>query len=308
MKMKIFLVVFLLFITFIAQASPIEIAITIDDLPKHMDLPPDTTRLDVAKKMLSSLKKHSLYNVYGFINAGNIKNDANHYDVLKIWVDSGQLLGNHTYDHVNFNTVNSQQFIRQIKMNESYLSTLMQNKDYRYFRYPYLYEGNTQEKRDAVREYLFTNHYKVAQVTMDFEDYLWNNAYIRCVKKKNNKSIEWLKESYIEQALKSIEVAHIQSNLIFKRDIKQVLLLHIGVFDALMLDDLLTTFERHQIKFISLPEALQDKAYQINPNIVSKNTGGFLDQMMLAKKIQPPNFVKNFIANIPEKKIDNLCR
>jgi len=57
-----------------------------------------------------------------------------------------------------------------------------------------------------------------------------------------------------------------------------------------MLDDLLTTFKRHQIKLISLPEALQDKTYQINPNIVSKNTGDFLDQMMLAKKIEPPDF------------------
>jgi len=56
--MKNFLLIFLLFITFTAQASPIEIAITVDDLPKHMDLPPNTTRLDVAKKMLSSLKKH----------------------------------------------------------------------------------------------------------------------------------------------------------------------------------------------------------------------------------------------------------
>ena len=188
-KMKIFLVIFLLFITFTAQASPIELAITVDDLPKHMDLPSDTTRLDVAKKMLSSLKKHSLYNVYGFINAGNIKNNANRYDVLKIWVDSGQTIGNHTYDHVNFNTGNSQQFIRQIQMNESYLSALMQNKDYRYFRYPYLYEGDTQEKRDTVREYLFTHHYKVAQVTTDFKDYLWNNAYVRCVEKKENQSI-----------------------------------------------------------------------------------------------------------------------
>ena len=114
--MKVFLIVFLLFITFTVQASLIEISITVDDLPKHMDLLPDTTRLDVAKKMLSSFKKHSIYNVYGFINAGNIKNDANRYDVLKIWIDSGQLLGNHTYDHVNFNKINSQQFIRQIQV------------------------------------------------------------------------------------------------------------------------------------------------------------------------------------------------
>lgn len=306
--MKIFLVVFLVFISLTVQASPIEIAITVDDLPRHMDLPPNTTRLDIAKKMLSSLKKHSLYNVYGFINAGNIKNDANRYDVLKIWIDSGQLLGNHTYDHININTFTSQQFIKQIQMNESYLSRLMKSKDYRYFRYPYLYEGNTQKKRDTVREYLFGHDYKIAQVTTDFEDYLWNNAYVRCIKKNDDHSIEWLKKSYIDQALKSINVAHTQSKLIFQRDIKQILLLHIGVFDALMLDDLLTAFERHHIKLISLTEALQDNAYQVNPNMVRKNTGTFLDQMMIAKKIQPPYYIKNFIENIPEKKIANLCR
>lgn len=71
--MKILTIVFLLFITFTAQASPIEVAITVDDLPQHMNLPPDTTRLDVAKKMLSALNKHSMHNVYGFINAGYMK-------------------------------------------------------------------------------------------------------------------------------------------------------------------------------------------------------------------------------------------
>lgn len=306
--MKIFLVVILILISIPALASPIEMAITVDDLPKHMDLPPDTTRLDVAKNMLAALKKHSLYNVYGFINAGRIENDADRYDVLKTWVESGQLLGNHTYDHVNINTVSSQQFIKQIQMNEPYLETLMQNKDYHYFRYPYLYEGDTQKKRDTVREYLYKHHYKVAQVTTDFQNYLWNNAYVRCVAKKDNQSIEWLKKSYIEQALKSIKVAHIQSQLILKRDIKQILLLHIGVFDALMLDDLLATFEKHQIKIISLPQALQDKAYQINPDIVRKNTSTFLNQMQSAKGIQPPDFVANFRENIPEKQIRNLCR
>jgi hypothetical protein len=55
-KMKIFFFLFLLFITFTAQASPMEIAITIDDLPKHMDLLPNTTRLDVAKKMIQPSK------------------------------------------------------------------------------------------------------------------------------------------------------------------------------------------------------------------------------------------------------------
>ena len=38
-------------------------------------------------------------------------------------------------------------------------------------------------------------------------------------------------------------VAHKTSELIFQRDVKHILLLHIGVFDALMLDDLLTALK-----------------------------------------------------------------
>lgn len=305
--MKVLISVFLVFVTFAAQASQVEMAITIDDLPQHMDLPPGTTRLDVAKMMLSALKKHSIYNVYGFVNAGNIK-DANSYEVLKAWINAGQLLGNHTYDHVNINSVSSKQFIHQIQMNNPYLSKLTPNKDFHYFRYPYLYEGDTEEKRNAVRKYLFAQHYKIAQVTVDFEDYLWNNAYARCIQKKDNQSIEWLKKSYIEQALESIKVASAESKLIFKRNIKHILLLHIGAFDALMLDNLLTAFEKNDVKIISLSEALKDDVYQTNPNVVSKNTGTFLDQIFLAKNLSKPNLIQDFIANIPEEKINDLCR
>lgn len=304
---KIILILIMLF-SLPVIASSIEMAITIDDLPVHMDLPGGVTRLDVAKKMLSALEKHRLKNVYGFINAGHIKNDFDNYDALKIWVDSGQLLGNHTFDHVNLDKVSAADFIKQIQLNEPYLEKLMGKKDYHYFRYPYLYEGNTQEKRDKVRSYLLSHHYKIAQVTMDFQDYLWNNAYVRCLKKQDKQSIDWLKKSYIEQAMNSITVAHELSMATLHRDIKNILLLHIGVFDALMLDDLLTAYEKRGVKFISLSEALQDKAYDTNPDIVSENTGSFLEQIAHAKKSVVPMIVKKLMDDIPENKLHNLCK
>lgn len=180
------------------MATSLEVAITIDDLPVH-GTASGVTRLEIAKKMSSVLNKHSIKNVYGFINASGINNN-DHYNTLKLWVDSGQLLGNHTYNHINLDTTHSTDFIREINMNESYLAELMANKNYHYFRYPYLHEGNTQEKRDAVRDYLFSQHYKIAQVTMDFADYLWNDSYARCVEKGDTKAIAWLKKSYIEHA------------------------------------------------------------------------------------------------------------
>jgi hypothetical protein len=42
-------------------------------------------------------------------------------------------------------------------------------------RYPYLREGDTVEKRRAVRAYLQAHRYRLAQVTLDREDDLWNS-------------------------------------------------------------------------------------------------------------------------------------
>ena len=55
--------------------------------------------------------------------------------------------------------------------------------DGHWLRYPFLHEGDTLEKRRAVRAWLFAHGYKVAEVSMDFEDYLWNEPYARCMAK-----------------------------------------------------------------------------------------------------------------------------
>ena len=69
--------------------------------------------------------------------------------------------------------------------------------DWRWFRYPYLHEGDTLEKRRAVRAFLPTSGYRIAQTTLDFEDYLWNSAHARCwMRRRTTTSIEWLRESY----------------------------------------------------------------------------------------------------------------
>jgi hypothetical protein len=94
----------------------------------------------------------------------------------------------------------------------------------------------------------------------------------------------------------------------FCRNHTNILLLHIGAFDALMLDDLLTAYENQGVKFITLGEALDDPAYNINPNIAKKKSDTFLAQMMLAKKIPIPDSINNLLSSIPEDKLDKICR
>ena len=92
-------------------------------------------------------------------------------------------------------------------------------------------------------------------------------------------------------------------SLIFKRPIKQILLLHIGAFDALMLDELLSAYKKAGVKFIGLNAAVRDVAYALNPGIVWEGELTFLEQMAQSKHMVLPAK-----PEVPLKVLDSLCR
>lgn len=298
----------LLFSSQLCFAAPTEIAITVDDLPHHGDLPPGVTRLEIVNKMLAAFEKHHIKGVYGLINGAHVATDPDGQAVLERWVASGQLLGNHTYSHLDLGKADAASFITNIQQNDTLLAQLMGNKDFHVFRYPYLAEGNSQQKRDQVRQFLANEHYKIAEVTTDFFDYSWNAPYARCASKHDQAAIDWLKQSFITQSLNAITVSKTLSHTLFGRDIKHILLLHIGALDALMLDDLLTAYEEHGVKFISLHDALRDEVYQINPNVIRDRTYTFLNQIRISRGLPNPPIVTELYQQIPEDKLDKLCR
>jgi peptidoglycan/xylan/chitin deacetylase (PgdA/CDA1 family) len=178
------------------------------------------------------------------INGKTVEMNPHDSQILSDWINAGQLLGSHTYSHLDLAKVSSSEFITDIRKNEPLLKSDMGERNFHYFRYPYLSEGNTQEKRDTVRKFLFDNNYKISTVTVDFFEYEWNAPYVRCVAKNDVNAIAWLKTSYIEQALNALIISHELSMMLYKRDIKNVLLIHINAFTTEMLDELLTAVSR----------------------------------------------------------------
>lgn len=284
-----------------------DIAITIDDIPGNGKLPPGVTRQDIAKKMLSTLKRHHLYGVYGFLNGNALETNPEEYQILNQWVEAGQLLGNHSYSHLDLAQTNLADYLLDIKKNEHLLEKFMPNNDFHYYRYPFLAEGNTAEKRNGVRQYLKDKNYHIAQVTVDFFEYEWNDPYVLCINQNNQKALHWLKENYITQAKNALIIAQSLSTMLYDRDIKHLLLIHINAFTAEMLDELLTIYEQHGVKFISLEEALSDGAYDSNPDIIGDRSYTFLNQMRLSKKLSNPEVVQNLYDSFPEDKLSNLC-
>jgi len=280
-----------------------EMAITVDDLPTHGAMPKGTSRLEIAQRMVRDLRKHRAGGVYGFVNGKQVQDNPEHLVVLEEWVQAGLPLGNHTFSHMSLDRVTPSEYIADIAENERFLSRFSQATSFKPFRYPYLAEGDSLDKRNAVRAWLAGNGYRVAQVTVNFEDWAWNDPYVRCLERGDVRSIEWLKRSFIEVALIqlrwSVEAAHV----LLKRPIKHILGLHIGVFDSIMFDELLTAYEGADVAFIDLEGALRDPIYNENPDVTWERGLSFLDQLARAKRLSLPP-----APEVPLRQLDTVCR
>jgi len=287
---------------FSAVASGQQMAITFDDLPVHGARPQGETRLEIIQSILGTLKDERLPPVYGFINGGRGAEDPDSLSVLRAWRKAGQPLGNHTWMHLDLNKETPEEFAADVLKNEPLLGTLMGKTDWHWLRYPYLHEGDTVEKRRAVRAWLSAHSYKIAEVSMDFEDYLWNEPYARCMAKHDSASIAKLHDSYLAVAEQYYGVSRELSQLVYGRDLKYVLLMHVGAFDARMLPELLAMYRSKGVRFVGLPEAMSDRAYQDDPDIGEATGGTLLELMMQKKKIKFPENTK------PYKELEAMCR
>jgi peptidoglycan/xylan/chitin deacetylase (PgdA/CDA1 family) len=285
-----------------------------DDLPLNGELPPGVTRAETTKNVLSILKNRHVPPVYGFINAHKLEGSADGAEALKLWA-AAEPVGNHTYAHMDLEQNTAEAFEREIDENEPALELLnlgstnlgLRDGDakdsWHWFRYPYLHEGDTVEKRRAIRAHLKAHGYRIAQVTLDWEDYLWNTAYARCTAKKDAKSIEWLRSSYLSTASEFIDLGREQAKLVYGHEINYVLLMHLGAFSSTILPEALDLLKKKGFTLVTLDEAESDAVYDGDPDVGLHDAGTLLDQWMEVKQIKYPEH-----AEKPYKEIESVCK
>ena len=286
-------------------AADMQVAITFDDLPEHGDLPPGISRAGVARSIIHTLKVRHAPPIYGFINADGLAGDPADGEVLRLWRAAGFSLGNHTFSHPDANVVTASTFEQDVLADESTLQKYMGGHNWHWLRLPYLHEGDTPEKRDEIASFIKMHRYHIAQVTLSFDDYAYNDPYARCIATGNAAAVAWLKQSFLDRASVDILAAHKMSELLYGRDIKHVLLMHIGAFDAVMLPKLLDMYKRRGVELISLPDSESDPAYK-NADEQQFDWGGtMLEEQMIARGIPIPDFANRDDAL---DQIDALCK
>jgi peptidoglycan/xylan/chitin deacetylase (PgdA/CDA1 family) len=292
-----------------ADRPRLKVALTFDDLPLNGALPLGAKQSDFARDTIRVLEKHRIAPSHGFINANKLERNPDGALALRIWIEGGHPLANHTYSHIDLTNTSAEEFEREIMRNEPALLLLQPRgqgdvKSWKWFRYPYLHEGDTLEKRRAIRAFLAQNGYRIAQTTLDFEDYLWNSAHARCWMKKDAHAIAWLRASYRTAAREFIRFGRDNARAVFGRDISHVMLLHLGSFSSHILPDLFRILDEEGFDIVTLETAQQDPAYDYDPDIAEPRGGTLTELGMQAKNIPWP-------ANTPKKpreRLNQICR
>jgi len=283
-------------------ASAPKLAFTFDDLPAHGPLPPGMARPAVVASILKTLKAENMPPTYGFVNGFRMVDWPYQVEILRAWRDAGQPLGNHTWSHPELDKLTAQQYIANIAKNEATLRSVDAQGDWKWFRYPFLEEGDTVAKREAVRAWLKAHGYRVAEVSMDFQDWAWADAYARCAVKKDDAAIAKLHDTYLEAASKSAVAFRTLSQKLYERDVPYILLMHVGAFDARMLPELIAQYRAEGFTFVTLEEASADAAYKLDPKVPTAGGSTFLEQVATARKVNVPE--------LPEysSMLDKICR
>ncbi len=243
-----------------AAEKPGKIAITFDDLPA-VSIYESSERRHITERILNSLHEHGAQ-AAGFVVGGNINSD---WDLLAAWLDEGHTLGSQTYSHYDLHVIPEEVFIEDMVKGatvlESFLSGFGQKA--RFFRHPYLHYGEKPKIRGRVEAILKDNKHKLAHVSIDIDDYIYNLKMDGLKRSDDSARFDVLRIEFIEHVLESIRRAESLANLVVNRPVKHVLALHANMLNAVFLGDLLSEIEDFGYEFVSLEDAIKDPLYRM---------------------------------------------
>ena len=277
-------------------ASPLKLAITVDDLPVHGPTPVNETPQLIADRTIAAFQAAHVTTVTGFVNGQWSVTQPSAMGVLTAWRKAGLAIGNHSWSHANLGEIGDERLLGEIGGNEGVLNDYSKGGDWHWFRHPFLAEGKG-ERRLALRRILAQRYYHIAAVTMDFSDWQWTAPYARCVAAKDDGAIAELKRLYLQSAREDIASRRFLSQELYGRDIPYVLLMHIGALDSYMLPQLLALYREAGFSFVSLKEAEHDRVYRedVDPRLPPRESS--LDGRASLRRLPHPA-VTDFAAKL----------
>jgi peptidoglycan-N-acetylglucosamine deacetylase len=261
------------------------IAVTMDD--PSTSLSRNISWKEANRNLLDTLEKWSL-KIALFVCGMRI-DSAQGKELAGQWDEAGHLICNHSYSHLNFNSEKQSydEFAADFERNEPLITHY--HRFTRLFRYPFLKEGDTAEKRDRFRDLLKQKGYGVGHVTIDTSDWYVDDR----MNARLDQSPATATQPYCDYL-----VAHLLDRAAFYRqlavdvlghEIPHTLLLHHRMINALYLEDVISAFSDNGWQWIDAHRAFDDPVFKRQPQTLpageslvwalAKETGRFDDRL-----------------------------
>lgn len=238
-----------------------QVAITIDDF-NWFDIPQMSAETR-NRALLDSLKSHSVK--AALFVCGKFVDNEKGQELLSAWNRGGHLIGNHSYSHLYYPRVSLEQFSRDVLRGEAVINK--QPRFSKFFRFPFLKEGETVEKRDGMRQFLKVKGYRNGHVTIDASDWYVDDRLRARLKKNPDAETAPYRDYYLNHIWERSLYYDDLSRKVLGRSVKHTLLVHHNVLNGLFLNDVMEMFKKRGWTLISAEEAFSDPVFLSAPNV-----------------------------------------
>lgn len=245
-------------------SSASEVSFTIDD--PEVSESPLFSPSERNKKILETLEQSQVKAAL-FVCGMRIDNPQGK-SLLESWDKAGHLIANHSYSHLYFNSEKMTfERYRDDFMKVELLLSWLKNFS-KLFRFPYLKEGDTAEKRDQMRLALKEHGYGQGYVTIDASDWYIDERLRARLKINLKADLKPYRDYYLKHMWERSLFYTDLAIKVYGRDIKHTILIHHNLLNALFLKDLIQMYRGKGWKIISAREAYKDPVFQLEPSIV----------------------------------------
>lgn len=264
----------LLALSLLLTATPVAaqqrmVAVTFDDLPYQASaeaLCDPETALRLTTEFLAMLAPLDTRGT-AFVNEGK-GCDATRAElmptILNAWLDAGLDLGNHTASHINIHRNTVEAYLADVDAGAPYTRAALQARGGRlhWFRHPYLWTGETVEKKSAIAEGLAARGYDVAPVTIDNNDWMFGGAYRKAEAAGDEALKTRIGQAYVAHMTTVLD--HFEpysTELTGGREPAQILLLHANSLNRDWYPQIHALYLARGYRFVTLEDALADPIY-----------------------------------------------
>lgn len=251
----------------IAPANAREIAITFDDAPTTDSA--TFTGEERTKRLIAALKSAGVEQAAFFCVPRD--QSATKLSRLTAYAAAGHLIANHSNTHRNLKALSAEEYLADIAAADATLKGIANFRPW--FRFPFLAEGETREKRDAVRTGLRAMNYAQGYVTVDNYDWYLNSLANSARKAGQTIDQSALRDLYIEILTNAVEFYDAIAVKTLGHSPRHVLLLHENDLAALFIGDLVAALRNKGWTITSADKAYADPIAQIEPDTLFLNQG-----------------------------------